>query len=185
MLPNPDPADTQHFDKCLPNPDVIIDQEYEASRGATRVEAQKWANLDVDPTAELFVFVGRWSMQKGIDLIADVFPKVLEENPKAQLICVGPVIDLYGKYAALKLHHLMKKYPGRVYSKPQFVYIPPFVHLGAEWALIPSRDEPFGLVSVEFGRKGALGIGARVVSLLEVSRLWLVLAPVPRRQHQP
>ena len=30
---------------------------------------------------------------------------------------------------------------------------------GAEFALIPSRDEPFGLVAVEFGRKGALGIG--------------------------
>ena len=30
---------------------------------------------------------------------------------------------------------------------------------GAEFAMIPSRDEPFGLVAVEFGRKGALGIG--------------------------
>ncbi|KAG9855552.1 alpha-1,3-glucan synthase, partial [Aureobasidium melanogenum] len=172
MLPNPDPADVEHFDKCLPNPDVAIDQEYEASRGPTRVEAQKWANLNIDPTAELFVFVGRWSMQKGVDLIADVFPKVLEENPKAQLICVGPVIDLYGKFAALKLDRLMKKYPGRVYSKPQFVYIPPFVHEGAEWALIPSRDEPFGLVSVEFGRKGALGIGARVGGLGQMPGWW-------------
>lgn len=36
-----------------------------------------------------------------------------------------------------------------------------FSHEGAEFALIPSRDEPFGLVSVEFGRKGALGVGAR------------------------
>ena len=165
ILPNPDPADIEHFDKCLPNPDVAIDREYEASRGATRKQAQQWANLNIDESAELFVFVGRWSMQKGIDLIADVFPKVLEENPKAQLICVGPVIDLYGKFAALKLDYLMKKYPGRVYSKPMFVYVPPFVHAGAEFALIPSRDEPFGLVSVEFGRKGALGVGAKVGGL--------------------
>ena len=28
--------------------------------------------------------------------------------------------------------------------------------------LIASRDEQFGLVAVEFGKKGALGIGARV-----------------------
>ncbi|KAI4719930.1 alpha-1,3-glucan synthase [Aureobasidium sp. EXF-10727] len=172
ILPNPDPADVEHFNKCLPDPDVTIDREYEASRGATRKQAQAWANLDIDETAELFVFVGRWSMQKGIDLIADVFPKVLEENPKAQLICVGPVIDLYGKFAALKLHHLMKKYPGRVYSKPMFVYVPPFVHAGCEWALIPSRDEPFGLVSVEFGRKGALGIGARVGGLGQMPGWW-------------
>ncbi|THZ81338.1 alpha-1,3-glucan synthase [Aureobasidium pullulans] len=172
ILPNPDPADIEHFDKCLPNPDVAIDREYEASRGATRKQAQQWANLNIDESAELFVFVGRWSMQKGIDLIADVFPKVLEENPKAQLICVGPVIDLYGKFAALKLDYLMKKYPGRVYSKPMFVYVPPFVHAGAEFALIPSRDEPFGLVSVEFGRKGALGVGAKVGGLGQMPGWW-------------
>jgi hypothetical protein len=58
------------------------------------------------------------SQQKGIDLIADVFFSILEENPKTQLICVGPVIDLYGKFAALKLEKMMEKYPGRVCSKP-------------------------------------------------------------------
>jgi hypothetical protein len=36
---------------------------------------------------------------------------------------------------------------------------------GADFALIPSRDEPFGLVAVEFGRKGALGVGARLGGL--------------------
>ena len=92
-------------------------------------------------------------------------PALLEENPKVQLICVGPVIDLYGKFAALKLDVLMNKYPGRVFSKPEFTALPPFIFSGAEFALIPSRDEPFGLVAVEFGRKGALGIGARVGGL--------------------
>jgi alpha-1,3-glucan synthase len=101
----------------------------------------------------------------GIDLIADAMPALLEENPKVQLICVGPVIDLYGKFAALKLDVLMKKYTGRVFSKPEFTALPPFIFSGAEFALIPSRDEPFGLVAVEFGRKGALGIGARVGGL--------------------
>ena len=92
-------------------------------------------------------------------------PTLLEENPKVQLICVGPVIDLYGKFAALKLDVITKMYPGRVFSKPEFTALPPFIFSGAEFALIPSRDEPFGLVAVEFGRKGALGIGARVGGL--------------------
>ena len=30
---------------------------------------------------------------------------------------------------------------------------------------IPSRDEPFSLVAVEFGRKGALGVGSRLGGL--------------------
>jgi len=100
-------------------------------------------------------------MQKGVDLIADVFPSVLDEHPNVQLICVGPIIDLYGKFASIKLEKLMHLYPGRVFSKPEFTVLPPFIFTGAEFALIPSRDEPFGLVAVEFGRKGALGVGAR------------------------
>jgi hypothetical protein len=44
---------------------------------------------------------------------------------------------------------------------------------GAEFALIPSRDEPFGLVAVEFGRKGALGIGGiSLISGLIGSKSW-------------
>lgn len=165
-LPNPDPTDTEEWDKKRPKlKDITVDEDFEAGRGTLKRQAQEWAHLNTDPDAELFVFVGRWSMQKGIDLIADVFPAVLEEHPKAQLICVGPVIDLYGKFAALKLDRMMEVYPGRVYSKPEFTALPPYIFSGAEFALIPSRDEPFGLVAVEFGRKGALGVGARVGGL--------------------
>ena len=66
----------------------------------------------------------------------------------------------------------MEKYPGRVFSKPEFTVLPPFVFSGAEFALIPSRDEPFGLVAVEFGRKGALGVGARVGGLGQMPGWW-------------
>ena len=55
----------------------------------------------------------------------------------------------------------MELYPDRVFSKPEFTALPPYLFSGADFALIPSRDEPFGLVAVEFGRKGALGVGSR------------------------
>jgi alpha-1,3-glucan synthase len=113
-LPNPDPSDTGAWDKKLPKEsDIKVDKDFEAGRPDLRKQAQEWAGLDVNPKAELFVFVGRWSMQKGIDLIADVFPSIIESNPNVQLICVGPVIDLYGKFAAMKLDRMMKMYPGR------------------------------------------------------------------------
>lgn len=89
----------------------------------------------------------------------------LEKKPSIQLICVGPVIDLYGRFAAEKLARLMELYPDRVFSKPEFTALPPFLFSGADFALIPSRDEPFGLVAVEFGRKGALGVGSRLGGL--------------------
>ncbi|KUJ12806.1 alpha-1,3-glucan synthase Ags2 [Mollisia scopiformis] len=175
QLPNPDPSDLAEWTPAQIEGDVEIDEEFEKNRADLRVQAQQWAGLTVDPLAELLVFVGRWSMQKGVDLIADVMPGLLEENEKIQLICIGPVIDLYGKFAALKLDVLMKKYPGRVYSKPEFTALPPYIFSGAEFALIPSRDEPFGLVAVEFGRKGALGIGARVGGLGQMPGWWFTV----------
>lgn len=155
--------------------DVSIDQNFEASRPDLRRQAQEWAGLEVNPKADLFVFVGRWSQQKGVDLIADLFPTILEEYPNTQLICVGPTIDLYGKFAALKLEKLMQIYPKRVFSKPQFTSLPPYIFSGAEFALIPSRDEPFGLVAVEFGRKGALGVGAKVGGLGQMPGWWYTI----------
>jgi alpha-1,3-glucan synthase len=177
QLPNPDPSDIADWDKTaiIKKSEVKVDAAYEAGRGAFRVQAQEWAGLEIDPDAQLFVFVGRWSEQKGVDLIADIFPSILEDYPKTQLICVGPVIDLYGKFAALKLSKLMQQYPKRVFSRPEFTMLPPYIHTGAEFALIPSRDEPFGLVAVEFGRKGALGVGARVGGLGQMPGWWYTI----------
>ncbi|KAI7955973.1 hypothetical protein MJO29_007372 [Puccinia striiformis f. sp. tritici] len=165
-LPNPDPTDVESLDIKPPDMKTIqIDQEAEAKRPGEKLQLQEWAGLEQDPEAQVFVFVGRWSFQKGVDLIADVFPLLLEKRKDVQLIAIGPVIDLYGQLAALKLERLMEMYPGRVYSKPEFTALPSFVFSGGDFALIPSRDEPFGLVAVEFGRKGALGVGSRLGGL--------------------
>ncbi|KAK3693388.1 alpha amylase [Podospora appendiculata] len=191
-LPNPDPSDTAEWipehnhhnhgkEKAL-----ALKEEEEiklhtdpnkdrAQRTRLRQQAQEWAGLDINPDAELFIFAGRWSQQKGVDLIADIFPSILEKCPLAQLICVGPVIDLHGKFAALKLRKVAEMFPGRVFYRSEFTALPPFVFGGAEFALIPSRDEPFGLVAVESGRLGALGVGARVGGLGQMPGFWYTI----------
>ncbi|KAJ6136759.1 hypothetical protein N7497_012312 [Penicillium chrysogenum] len=171
-FPDPDPSDTGEWDKALHKEDDInVDNDFENCRTELKRQAQEWAGLEQRPDADLLVFVGRWSMQKGIDLIADVLPSVLESREHVQLICIGPLIDLYGKFAALKLDRMMKLYPGRVCSKPQFTVLPQFIFSGADFALIPSRDEPFGLVAVEFGRKGALVESTTTSHLLKQFKL--------------
>lgn len=68
-LPNPDPSDTEPWNResdAAASQIVTVDHIYEASRGDLRKQAQEWAGLTVDTTAELFVFVGRWSVQKGM-----------------------------------------------------------------------------------------------------------------------
>lgn len=122
-LQNPDPSDTGALEQAVSESsaqNVQIDEAFEVDRLDMRRQAQEWAGLEVDPKAQLFVFVGRWSMQKGrlpehvsnrtslssivkdianttprclgVDLIADAFPSILESNPNVQLIAVGPVI---------------------------------------------------------------------------------------------
>ena len=70
-LPNPDPSDTGEWDKKLPKEeDIHIDEAFEVERLEYRTQAQEWGGLEKNPKAELFVFVGRWSMQKGVDLVS-------------------------------------------------------------------------------------------------------------------
>jgi alpha-1,3-glucan synthase len=74
-LPNPDPSDIAALDeKPTKARDVEIDQVAEAARPELKRQAQEWAGIKQDPNSDLFVFVGRWSKQKGVDLIADVMP---------------------------------------------------------------------------------------------------------------
>ncbi|KAB8236607.1 alpha-1,3-glucan synthase Ags3 [Aspergillus alliaceus] len=170
-LPNPDPSDTgTGGDADAEVPIQSLDE-----RIHDKLQAQKWAGLNEDRNADLLVFVGRWSKQKGVDLIADVMPAILSARPQVQLICIGPIIDLYGRLAAIKLERIMQMFPGRVFSKPEFTVLPPYVFSGADFALIPSRDEPFGLIAVEFGRKGALGIGSRIGGLGQMPGWWFTV----------
>lgn len=165
-LSNPDPSD--HGEAA-----AVSGAAHEAEdRSSQRLQAQAWAGLTPDASADLFIFVGRWSKQKGIDLIADVFPSILARFPRTQLLCIGPIIDLHGQLAAAKLATLAHRHPGRVFAKGEFITPPPFLFGAGEFVLIPSRDEPFGLVTIEFGRRGALGIGPRIGGLGQMPGWW-------------
>ena len=62
-LQNPDPSDTAAWDKkAVADKDIRVDEDFEQQRLEWRVQAQEWAGLEVNAKAELFVFVGRWSM---------------------------------------------------------------------------------------------------------------------------
>lgn len=167
-LSNPDPSD--HGDVAVYGGRQVVPET--TDRASLRLQAQEWAGLTPDAGADLFIFVGRWSKQKGIDLIADVFPSILDRFPRTQLLCIGPIIDVHGKLAAAKLAMLAQQYPGRVFAKGEFITPPPFLFGAGEFVLIPSRDEPFGLVTIEFGRRGALGIGPRIGGLGQMPGWW-------------
>jgi len=88
-----------------------------------------------------------------------------EKNPSIQLIAVGPVIDLYGRFVAEKLGRLMEMYPDRVFSKPEFTQLPLYLFSIADFALSPSCDEPFDFVAVDSGGKDTIGVGSHLGGL--------------------
>ena len=142
-LENPNPADTE----CTTDVNLTTTA---TDRIEAKIATQKWAGLKIDKEAIILVFVGRFSHQKGIDLIADLAPSILSKYKIVQLICIGPVIDVYGKLAAIKLLHLVSKFPNRVCCRPQFTVIPRFLYQCCDFVLLPSRDEPFGLGMIIF-----------------------------------
>ena len=56
--------------KPVSTKNVRIDQEAEARRPESKKQAQEWAGIE--SKSDLFVFIDRWSKQKGVDLIADI-----------------------------------------------------------------------------------------------------------------
>jgi alpha-1,3-glucan synthase len=116
----------------------------------SKKEIQELFGLNVDPDARIFVSLGRLVRQKGVDLLADIAPWLLENFQQAQVIIVGPIGDGFGHYAAQKLQLLTEdgRFKGRVFIKCEFMRVPESLKFAADFCLMPSRDEPFGYVDI-------------------------------------
>lgn len=87
---------------------------------------------------------------------------MLNKYQNAQLIVIGPVGDAYGTYTKAKLDKLVSsgRFEGKLFVHAGFLVAPPELKLACEFCLMPSRDEPFGYVDIEFAWAGALVVGA-------------------------
>eukprot|EP00438_Fugacium_kawagutii_P008334 Skav233348 [mRNA] locus=scaffold394:332883:333353:- [translate_table: standard] len=119
--------------------------------------------LNLDPNARLFVSLGRLVRQKGVDILADVAEWLLDTYEDAQLLVVGPPADGFGYYAQRRLEALadLERFKGRLVAKCEFCKRRDHWLLGADFCLMPSRDEPFGYVDIEFAWRGAVTVGAQ------------------------
>ena len=137
---------------------------------------QKLYKLNERPDAKLFVSLGRLVRQKGVDLLADVAEWLLSTYPEAQLIVIGPPADGFGFYAARKLEKLAdtEAFKGRLSVTCSFVKVPEDLKWASDFCLMPSRDEPFGYVDVEFAWRGAVIVGAQAGGLGKVPGFYYV-----------
>jgi alpha-1,3-glucan synthase len=149
-------------------------------KAASKAIVQQRFGLEENPNLRLMVFVGRWSHQKGIDLIADMAEWLLTTHP-CQLVVVGPVVDNHGVYAAQKLTALQERYPARLFVRARFFRVPMELHMATDICLMPSRDEPFGYVDIEFGLYGALCVGFEVGGLGKMPGVYACATTYNRR----
>ena len=131
-------------------------------RAPNKRDLQAEFGLWADPDAFVVGVVSRLTAQKGIDLLADVTPRLLAGN--TQLIVVGEG----DREIERRLAALQRQFPGRFachlgYSESLGHRLPSAV----DALLIPSRFEPCGLTQLGALRYGAVPVAARVGGLAD------------------
>jgi granule-bound starch synthase len=116
---------------------------------------QKAVGLNVDPHCPLFVFLGRLDAQKGVDIMFEAISRALSSGMNAQFITMGSGIESLEEVAA----DLDDKFPGKFKAVLSFKGQEKYrTYAAADFAVMPSRYEPCGLVQMEAMRFGTLPI---------------------------
>lgn len=123
--------------------------------GKTKCKAsiQKKFGLEVEPEFPLFCSVARLVEQKGIELIRQMLPQLM--NLGIQLIIFGQGEQQYVDYFT----ECQKRYPGQLgFSDDYSEQMAAEIFAGADFYLMPSRFEPCGLSQMMAMRYGTVPI---------------------------
>ncbi len=154
------------IDTAVWNPatDRLIPAPYSTpgGRGANKAALQARFGLVADPAAPLFGVVSRLSWQKGLDLLAEALPTLLEAGGQLCVLGTGePGLEADLRAAAAA-------HPRRI--GVVIGYDEALAHLvqaGADALLVPSRFEPCGLTQLCALRYGAVPVVARTGGLAD------------------
>lgn len=110
----------------------------------------------------LLGYVGRLDYQKGIDLLLDIIPALVEAG--AKIVVLGQGDSSHEN----ELRFLMKQYPNHVFTANQFrEALAHKIYAGVDLFLMPSRYEPCGLSQLIAMRYGALPVVMPTGGLLD------------------
>ncbi len=129
---------------------------------ASKRTLQQRFGLEVDDDAPLFGLVSRLTWHKGIDLVVQAVPTIVEQRAQLALLGSGDPTYEYGLSKAQADH------PGRI--AVQLGYDEALSHLvqaGADVILVPSRLEPCGLTQMYALRYGSLPLVRRTGGLAD------------------
>ncbi len=118
----------------------IFPEVYDAMIDAGEVKK----SYGIHPYAPLIFFIGRMEYQKGPDMLIDAIPRVMASKWGAQFIMAGEGSMKYQLEEQARRASLPVKFPGYI---PDSEYVR-LLH-ASDVVVIPSRNEPFGLVLLE------------------------------------
>jgi starch synthase len=150
-----------------PATDSVLASRYDAEdwSGKARCKGalQKELGLPIDAAAPLIASVGRFSAQKGTDLVAETIAPLMCSTD-AQMVIVGT-----GEPGLIKaVETQVAKSNGRaVYTGGAPEDLVHRVFAGADVVLVPSRFEPCGLVQMYAQRYGALPVAHATGGLVD------------------
>ena len=111
----------------------------------------------------VFCFVSRVVPQKGIELLIEVLPEFLAKN-EIQFILVGSG----SRKLTRCIDTLKQRFPGKVGVRLAADFdLPHQVFAGADFLVLPSRAEPFGIVVAEARKYGTIPIVHLVDGLVD------------------
>ena len=130
------------------------------ARAANKADLQRRMGLEINPGLMLFGVVSRLTWQKGLDMLLEALPALLQHG--AQLVLLGAGDDdIEAGFLAAQAAN-----PSQVgciigYHEP----LAHTIQAGADALLVPSRFEPCGLTQLYALRYGAVPVVARVGGL--------------------
>lgn len=149
-----------------PTNDPYLVKSYDArhlpARTANKLALQEQLGLARGTEALLFGVISRLSQQKGLDLLLESLPVLLDKGAQLAVLGTGD------KGVADEFARASKEYPGRVAAVLGFdERLAHLIQAGADAVFVPSRFEPCGITQLCALRYGAVPIVARVGGLAD------------------
>jgi starch synthase len=149
-----------------PRTDSLISSRFDlsslASRHPNKTELQQRFDLTLDPKRLLFGVVSRLAWQKGIDVLGDAVPTLVELG--AQLVVLG-MGDWESQNRMRGLASAYRDQVGCIIGYDE--ELAHLVQAGADALLVPSRFEPCGLTQLCAMRYGAIPVVSKVGGLAD------------------
>lgn len=149
-----------------PAQDLLLNARYNRdvldAKGENKRQLQITMGLKIDDKVPVFAVVSRLTKQKGLDLVLEALPGLLEQGGQLVLLGAGDAVLQQGFLAAAA------EYPGQV--GVQIGYHEAFSHRimgGADVIMVPSRFEPCGLTQLYGLKYGTLPLVRRTGGLAD------------------